>query len=166
MWSRSMDVYLIRHADAVQLDETNPMDDFDRPLTEKGRAQSLHLAQALPARGARIERLFISPLVRAVQTAEPLIAASGLKGDAVVTCDELAPEGRCRKLARRINKSAANAVGLVGHRPDLNMFAAWLIGSKKAQIAMEKGGVILIRVDDEVDKGAGELIWSMPPEWI
>jgi phosphohistidine phosphatase SixA len=46
------------------------------------------------------------------------------------------------------------------------MFAAWLIGSKKAQIAMEKGGVALIRVDDTVDKGAGELIWSMPPEWI
>ena len=162
-----MDVYLIRHADAVQPDEGTPMDDFDRPLTDKGRAQALHLAQALPARGAHIERLFVSPLVRAVETADPLIAAWGLKGDAVVTCDELAPEGRCRKLARRINESPAKVVGLVGHRPDLNMFAAWLIGSKKAQIAMEKGGVALIRTGDEaIDKGSGELIWLLPVDWV
>src|SRR5262245_11280290 len=128
MWRRPMDVYLIRHADAVQPEDVGPIDDFDRPLTELGRSQAQRLATALPARGARIERLFVSPLVRAVQSAEPLIAAWGLQRHAVVTCDELAPEGRCRKLARRINKSPANAVGLVGHRPDLNLFAAWLIG--------------------------------------
>lgn len=162
-----MDVYLIRHADAVQPEHAGGMDDFDRPLTDLGRSQSQHLAQALPNRGAKIERLFVSPLVRAKQTAEPLIAAWNLAGDQVIECDELAPEGRFRKLARRISKYPASAVGLVGHRPDLNEFAAWLIGSKKSQIAMDKGGVALIRVDgDEINKGTGELIWLMPPDWV
>jgi phosphohistidine phosphatase len=162
-----MDVYLIRHAEAVQVEQANGLDDFDRPLTDQGRSQAQHLAQALPARGAKIERLFVSPLVRAKQTAEPLVAAWGLNGDQVIDCDELAPEGRFPKLARRISKHPAASVGLVGHRPDLNEFAAWLIGSKKAQIALDKAGVALIRIDGEkLDKGTGELIWLMLPEWL
>jgi phosphohistidine phosphatase len=162
-----MDVYLIRHADAVQLENAGGTDDFDRPLSDLGRAQSQKLAQSLPGRGVKIERLFVSPLIRAKQTADPLIAGWGLPSDAVIECDELAPEGRFRKLARRINKHSAAAVGLVGHRPDLNEFAAWLIGSKKVQIAMDKGGVALIRIDgDKLDKGAGELIWLLPVKWI
>jgi phosphohistidine phosphatase len=162
-----MDVYLIRHADAVQPTPGASMSDFDRPLTENGRAQALRLATALPSRGARIERLFISPLVRAVQTAEPLIKAWGLRGDAIVSTDELAPGVKCRKLAKRIGDRPATTVGLVGHRPDLNLFAAWLIGSKRAQIALDKAGVALIRVEgDDLDKGAGELIWLLPADWV
>ena len=126
-----MDVYLIRHADAVAHEHSEPVNDFARPLTDVGIAQAQHLANALPARGVRIQRLFFSPLVRARQTAEPLIVAWGLDADSVVECDELSPDCRCRKLARRVNKSAAPVIGLVGHRPDLNEFAGWLIGSKK-----------------------------------
>jgi phosphohistidine phosphatase len=162
-----MDVYLIRHADAVQLEHAGGIDDFDRPLTDLGRSQAQHLAQALPARGATIERLFVSPLVRAKQTAEPLIAAWNLAADAVIECDDLAPDGRFSKLARRINKHPAAAVGLIGHSPDLNEFAGWLIGSKKAQVGFEKAGVALIRVNgDEIEKGEGELIWLLFAAWV
>ena len=160
-----MDVYLIRHAEAVE--PSGDMTDEARPLSDAGRAQAERLATALPARGAQIRRLFVSPTVRTKQTAEPLAAAWGLTGDAVVEADELAPEGRCRKVAKRVNKHPAAAVGLVGHRPDLNELAAWLIGDKLAQIALDKGGVALIRVEgDELEKGAGELIWLLPAAWV
>jgi phosphohistidine phosphatase len=161
-----MDVYLIRHAEAMAPEAAGSLADEDRPLTEAGRAQAQHLAAALPARGARIGRLFVSPTVRTRQTAEPLVAAWGLSADAVIECDELAPDGRIRKLVRRIAKHPAETIGLVGHRPDLNEFAAWLIGSKKVRIAMEKGGVALIRIEgDEMEKGSGELIWLLPEGW-
>jgi phosphohistidine phosphatase len=160
-----MDVYLIRHAEAVERAEN--MADEDRPLTDTGRAHSERLATALPARGATIGRLFVSPTVRTRQTAEPLATGWGLTGDAVVEASELAPEGRCRKVAKRVNKQPASAVGLVGHRPDLNELAAWLIGDKRAQIALDKGGVAFIRLpDNEMDKGAGELIWLLPAAWV
>jgi len=162
-----MDIYLIRHTEAVDPAEAGDMTDFDRPLTETGRTQAHQLAKALPMRGAAIERLFVSPLVRTRQTAEPLIAAWSLAGDAVIESDELAPGGRRRRLAKRLRKQPAATVGLVGHRPDLNRFAAWLIGSKRAQIAMDKGGVALIRTEgEEVEKGAGELIWLLPARWV
>jgi phosphohistidine phosphatase len=162
-----VDIYLIRHAEAVDPEQAADMSDFDRPLTETGRAQAQQLAKALPVRGANIQRLFVSPLVRTRQTAEPLIAAWGLAGDAVVECEELAPGGRRRKLAKRLNQQPASVVGLVGHRPDLNEFAGWLIGDKDVQIALDKGGVALIRTEvDEVEKGAGELIWLLPERWV
>jgi phosphohistidine phosphatase len=161
-----MDVYLIRHAEAIERDQTD-MRDEDRPLTDAGRAQAERLATALPSRGANIQRLFFSPTIRTRQTAEPLIAAWQLTGDAVVETDELAPEGKCRKVAKRVNKQPATIIGFVGHRPDLNELAAWLIGDKSAQIALDKAGVALIRIpDNEMEKGAGELIWLMPAAWV
>ena len=162
-----MDVYLIRHAEAIERDPAGGMADEDRPLTDTGRSQAQHIARRLPGRGAKIERLFVSPTVRTRQTAEPLIAAWGLAADAVVDCPELAPEGKIRKLVKRITKEPATSIGLVGHRPDLNEFAAWLIGNKKARIAIGKGGIALIRVDDEeLTKGSGELIWLVPDGWV
>jgi phosphohistidine phosphatase len=162
-----MDVYLIRHADAVPLGAAGTIDDAGRPLSELGRQQAERLARALPNRGARIARLFVSPLVRTQQTAEPMVAVWGLSGDAVVETEELAPNGRCRKIARRVNSAPANCVGLVGHRPDLNRFAAWLIGDKRSRLALEKAGVALIRVDaGNLENGSGELIWLVPPDWL
>lgn len=162
-WGR-VDIYLIRHAEAV---EKGVLDDFDRPLTDAGRKQAERLAKALPPREAYIQRLFVSPLVRAKQTAEPLVAGWGLKGDAVLECDALAPGSKCRKLARRLAAHPAPTIGLVGHRPDLNEFAAWLIGSRKTQLALDKAGVALVRVEgDEPAKGAGELIWLLPYAWV
>jgi phosphohistidine phosphatase len=162
-----MDLYLIRHAEAVELDPAGSMEDFDRPLTDTGKAQADQLARALPSRGVRIERLLVSPLIRAVQTAEPLIAAWGLPSDSVIDCEEMAPGGRRRKLAKQIAKQTAGAVGLVGHQPDLSEFAAWLIGNKDAQIRLDKAGVALVRVDgDEIKKGAGELVWLLPQGWV
>ena len=161
-----MDVYLIRHAEAVEREQFGDGPDEERPLTDSGRAQAERLAASLPSRGANIHRLFVSPTVRTRQTAEPLIAMWGLSGDAVVDAPELAPEGKPRKVAKRINKQPADVVGLVGHRPDLNELAAWLIGDKLAQIALDKGGVALIRLPtNELEKGAGELIWLMPAAW-
>lgn len=161
-----MDVYLIRHAEAIERDPSE-MPDADRPLTDAGRAHAERLATALPARGGHIQRLFVSPTVRTRQTAEPLIAAWGLSGEAVVESSELAPEGKPRKVAKRVNKQPAEVVGLVGHRPDLNELAAWLIGDKLAQIALDKGGVALIRLPDaELEKGAGELVWLLPAAWV
>jgi phosphohistidine phosphatase len=162
-----MDVYLIRHAEAVEREQFGDRPDEERPLTDAGRAQAERLATALPARGALIQKLFVSPTVRTRQTAEPLVTAWRLAGEAVVEAAELAPEGKPRKVAKRVNKQPAAVVGLVGHRPDLNELAAWLIGDKLAQIALDKGGVALIRLpDNELDKGAGELVWLLPAAWV
>jgi len=60
----------------------------------------------------------------------------------------------------------AEAIGLVGHMPDLGEFAAWLLGSKKVHLGLAKAGVALVRCDGSPIKGNGSLIWMVTPEWL
>lgn len=67
-------LYFVRHGES----EANVLHkvsnrDFKHPLTEKGREQSRALARSL--QGIPLARLFTSPLMRAVQTAEILADA-------------------------------------------------------------------------------------------
>ena len=55
-------------------------------------------------------------------------------------CDDLAPGGKAKKLARFLRKFGGESVGLVGHMPDIGDWAAWLIGSRKAHIDFAKAG--------------------------
>src|SRR6516162_5646924 len=73
--TRPVDLYLIRHADALALGERGITDDADRPLSEKGEAQSKTVAKALHRCGVKLDHLFASPLVRAQQTADLMIKA-------------------------------------------------------------------------------------------
>ena len=56
-------------------------------------------------------------------------------------------------------------VTLVGHNPDISLLAAWLIGSKKAQIELAKAGAAFIRSETGPSKGAGELLWMVTSAW-
>jgi phosphohistidine phosphatase len=106
-----------------------------------------------------------SPLVRARQTAEELLGAWSRPTSEMMECPSLAPGSKPRKLARYLEKLNAAAVVLVGHRPDIEIFTAWLIGSKKARINLEKAGAVLVRCDNEPDKGCGSLMWMVTPAW-
>jgi phosphohistidine phosphatase len=160
-----MDLYLIRHADAVPLGEEGIHDDAERPLTEAGHTQCQALAAALQRRGVRLGVVVTSPLLRARQTAEGLLHHWSDPKPEQRVCEELAPGGRPKKLTRFVIGLGAEAAALVGHQPDLNHFAAWLVGSKKAQIDIAKSGTAFIRCSEEPDKGEGELVWLATPEW-
>ena len=69
-------------------------------------------------------------------------------------------------MSRRLRDLGGDAVALVGHQPDLNDYAALLIGSRKAQIELAKGGVACVSCADDVDKGAGVLLWMLTPQWM
>ena len=48
-----MNLYLIRHAEAADLEPGDERDDSERPLTDAGKAQCAALAAALQARRRR-----------------------------------------------------------------------------------------------------------------
>lgn len=160
-----MDLYIIRHAEAQPLGEGGIEDDADRPLTESGYAQCGRLAAALQRRDVTLERIVTSPLLRARQTAEGLLKNLAPPTPELHTCDHLAPDGKRRKLTRFLVGLGAQSVAIVGHMPDLSIYAGWLIGSKLAQIEIAKAGVACIRFKDEPNKHAGALQWLVTPEW-
>jgi phosphohistidine phosphatase len=161
-----VDLYFIRHAEAVPRGTADVNTDEDRPLTEHGHAQARALSAALQRCKVRLDVLLTSPLLRARQTAEDLLNAWPDPKPELLQCDELAPEARASKLARALRKLRKESVGLVGHMPDLATDVAWLVGSKKAQLDLEKAGVARVVCAEEPDKGSGVLVWLVPPEWF
>ncbi|HZY86276.1 MAG TPA: phosphohistidine phosphatase SixA [Gemmataceae bacterium] len=160
-----MDLYLIRHADAQPLGEGGVEDDEDRPLTAVGQSQCRALAAALQRQKVQLDKLVTSPLLRARQTAEGLALHWTGTPPAQELCDHLAPGGRRRKLTRFLRDLGAESVAVVGHEPDVGAYAAWLIGSKKAQVELAKAGVARVHFDGKPGKGDGVLTWLITPEW-
>jgi phosphohistidine phosphatase len=160
-----MDLYLIRHAEAVPREDTNGVADEDRPLTDAGRDQCRALAAALQAHHVAFQKVVASPLLRARQTAEVLIEHGPAPQPELLTCNALAPGGRAKKITRFLLSVDGDAVALVGHMPDLGEYLGWLVGEKKVGLALAKAGAALVRFDGAPDKGAGELVWLVTPLW-
>ncbi len=160
-----MELFLIRHADALALGERGITNDEERPLSEKGEADAQAAALALQAKGVVLDKLLTSPLLRARQTAEILLRVWSRPELILDTCDCLAPAGKSRKLSKYLLKSGGERLGLVGHMPHLAEYAAWLLGNKKFQIELAKAGVALITCGELPAKGVGTLQWLVTPEW-
>jgi phosphohistidine phosphatase len=161
-----MDIYLVRHAAAVARGADGIATDEERPLSEEGWKQAASLGRVFKKRGIIPEMVVTSPLVRAVQTAKELCTVLELTDRHIETRDELAPDGRPKKLARYLNGLPWQSVILVGHQPDLGSCAGWLLGNKEMQIDFAKGGAAMIRVEGSVTKGGGMLMWLIGPMWI
>jgi phosphohistidine phosphatase len=160
-----MDLYLIRHADAKPLGEDRISEDADRPLTDQGRDEAKLLATVFQRKGVQLGLVVTSPLVRARQTAEGMLAHWNGSPPALTECDEVSPGGKARKLSKFLRDQPADAVAVVGHMPGIVEYAAWLIGNKKAQLDLAKSGIAHIVCPDGPRKGEGTLDWLVTPAW-
>ena len=68
-------ITFLRHAESTGNAENLLQGQMDLPLTEKGRAQARALAQRWQAEGVTFDQAIASPLVRARETAEIVLAA-------------------------------------------------------------------------------------------
>lgn len=161
-----MDLYLIRHADAVPLGEGGITTDEERPLTDKGKDQAKALSLALQKHGIKLAKVFTSPLLRARQTAEEMVSSWQGPAPTLELCVHLAPGGKRKRLAKLLRALPNDSFALVGHQPDIAAFAAWLIGSKKAQLDIAKAGVACISCGIAPKKDSGTLLWLVTPEWL
>lgn len=161
-----MDLFLIRHAEAVAQGNGNIETDAERPLTAEGEEQARQLAAGLQRKGVRFGKVLSSPLLRARQTAERMLKDWASPAPELLVIDELTPGTRFRKLAKTLRGLKEDSIAIVGHQPDLGEWCAWLIGSRKAQIDFAKGGVAYVRCQDRPGKGCGTLEWLVTADWL
>ena len=150
-----MRVTLIRHAEAG---DDAPRDE-SRALTARGRADARRLGRALARRGVRFTTIVTSPLVRAVQTAEIVAAATEFRGRMPAT-DVLVPEASAGDVVAFLAKIAdEKSVALVAHEPILSAVAAALT-RKGRYPALRKAEALRIRLPDGPEAG-GSLRWRV-----
>jgi phosphohistidine phosphatase len=152
---------LVRHGIATERGHANYRDDALRPLTPEGR-------EKMEAAAVGLARLFLpqlvmtSPLVRARQTADIVVVASG--GPKLQTHDGLAT-GDHESVIAAATRSGAERVTLVGHEPLLSEMLSWLLTGSEGRLrsGFKKGGAALVAFDGAPHAGVGELRWAVPP---
>ncbi|QJW97657.1 SixA phosphatase family protein [Frigoriglobus tundricola] len=159
-------LYLIRHAEAVELGSHGAARDFDRPLTPNGRDQARALAHAFVRLNLAVDAVVASPLVRAHQTAVELLTVWQPDGRAV-TCDQLAPERlKPGKLSDFLAAVPGDRVAVVGHMPELGNYVEWLIGASEETVPLAKAAAACVSFKGDPAKAAGKLHWIVPPNWF
>lgn len=127
----SVVLYLVRHAEAAVAEEGQP--DGARALLPRGRRAARELARALRRAGIRFDLLVHSPLLRAVQTAEPLVDLL----DGSTRVEPRLAESPGQDLLPTLE---GESIALVGHQPFLGELAALLLwGFKLIENADDPG---------------------------
>lgn len=127
-----MQVFLVRHADAVD-DAPNdpcrrPNNDATRALTPHGRMQATCLGDRLRWYDCAPTHAWTSPFARAAETAE-LIVSMMTEPVALEQTAALSPHGSTREVVDALGALPPPAIALVvGHEPNLSTIAARLAG--------------------------------------
>jgi phosphohistidine phosphatase len=161
----SLELYLVRHAVAAERGPDYP-DDNLRPLTQQGVTKFARAVAGRRAFGVTLDVVLTSPLQRARDTADLLVAGLRPKPKLVVV-DALAPDHTLAEVLAAVAKVAstgrgASRLALVGHEPDLGAMAAKLLGAR-GTMEFRKGAVCRIDVDRAMPSGPGTLRWFLPP---
>jgi phosphohistidine phosphatase len=167
-----MRLLLVRHAIAVERAAwaLRGRPEGDRPLTDTGRARFRKVAAGLQREVASLDRILVSPLRRAVETAALLGAAYGKVAPDVR--DEIAPGAAAVAspaalagwLATAVSAESAAAVALVGQEPQLSLLAGWLLtGEERSLFDLRKGGACLLELAGPPAAGTARLLWLLEP---
>ncbi len=153
-----MRIILARHGTA---EDSGAQPDPERALVDEGRSQANLLGKVVKATLGVPGAIWSSPLRRAVETAKGAIAAMDLSVEPKLIPD-LGPEGDLDHLAWLVQRSGSDTVMLVGHAPDLGVFAARRMGIA-SDISIAKGGLVIIETGDAT-KPQGRALASLAPD--
>ena len=163
-----MDLYLVRHADAFQKDPDRWRHDGKRPLTPEGEEEFRLAARGLARMVPRADVILSSPARRAWQTAEILSELDSWPAPMPL---EVFAASRRRASPQKAtlalgDYAEAKYVAVVGHKPRLREFAAYLLTGEEdgLEIEIREGGVMCIRFEGAPVPGTGKLRWLLTPK--
>lgn len=148
---------LLRHGIAEDAGPATGYRDEPRRLTAEGVARMRDAARGIATLGVRPDAILSSPLVRCVQTAEIVAAATGQQ---VRTHPALAPGARAGGLLELLaDYPEAGCVLACGHQPDLSLITAELTGGNVVDYRKGTLGVIEL---GQLRPGTGILLGLYP----
>ncbi|WP_411844839.1 histidine phosphatase family protein [Roseibacillus persicicus] len=136
-----MEVILVRHGKAHEVIPGER--DHDRSLTDKGWKQSRAVGKLLKKMDLIPDLVFTSPRVRALETAEGVVTASGAEGEPVVQ-DWLDFDLRPANVVAELGAlpDEITRVVLVGHEPTFSGMVSWLLGAETGYCEVKKAALV------------------------
>ncbi|MBK9323671.1 MAG: phosphohistidine phosphatase SixA [Bdellovibrionaceae bacterium] len=166
-----MDLILMRHgiAEERQVFAKKNLEDHLRPLTLKGRKKIQKISIQLTEWFEHADLIVSSPFVRARQTAE--VVSQIFFDTKVVEAAELVPSSPPQAFKRwlRAHADQHQRIIVVGHEPQLSVFATFLItGEVEPILELKKGGVLCLKVASfkNIAAGTARLTWLLQPHQI
>ena len=160
-----MELYLLRHAIAVEHGAPGFERDSDRVLTPKGAKKMRRIARGMLAMDLSFDVILSSPFARAKQTAE--IVADVFKAHKRLEyTSTLEVGGDPEELVKLIGKKydAAETVLLVGHEPYMSSLISLLLsGDQSVNVTMKKGGLCKLDIDTLHYGQCATLEWLLAP---
>jgi phosphohistidine phosphatase len=160
-----MNLYILRHAIAVDHGTPGFPNDADRPLTAEGERKLERIAEAMEAMDLGIELVLSSPYLRARQTAEGVVEVLKLRKRLELT-DTLTPGGSKQALVELINRHRPRPenVLLVGHEPYLSELISLLVsGEENLCVVLKKGGLCRLTLNALKHGRCAALAWLLTP---
>ena len=161
-----MNLFLLRHAIAVDPGSLSGASDADRPLSPEGKKKMRKIARGMKALDLSFDLILSSPYVRARETAEIVAHEFGsaleftprlaVGGDPAALVAEVAVRGR-----------EMGDVLLVGHEPQLSRLISHLLsGHSGLSVTMKKGGLCKLDVPRLSYARSASLEWLLTPSQL
>ncbi len=151
-----MEVFVLRHGEAAP----SRGRDRDRELTPRGREQVAANIQLSLADLDRVQALWVSPYIRAQQTA--VIAHQYFPKASLRTTELLEPGADICRLCQSLEAAEESSVMLVSHQPLVGTLVNWLCGFPGGHHNMSTASLACI--DAEIlASDLGELRWLRHP---
>ncbi|MEQ4733809.1 MULTISPECIES: phosphohistidine phosphatase SixA [Providencia] len=156
-----MQVYIMRHGDAA----IQAPSDAERPLTQKGKDDSVLMAQWLQNQGIKIDSVLVSPYLRAEQTRQVVSQYLDLPAKSEIL-GQLTPGGNAAFVADHIRDLAvlgANAILVVSHLPLVGYLVSELCPHKEPPMFTTS---TVACVDIDVAHQKSHFEWMLSPSQL
>lgn len=154
-----MNLYLLRHGEA----ESRAHNDPGRQLTARGQREIEQVARQFAVRQLPLERCYVSPYVRAMQTAGHFIKHSGIAVPSEV-CESLIPEIRASAVMQFLAGIREQHVLLVSHNPLLSELNALLTDGNISHMHILGTGELISITVDVIGLGMGRTAFRLLPD--
>lgn len=161
---------ILRHAKSSWDDSS--LDDFSRPLNDRGRKAAAAIGRALRKRGLTFDLVLASPATRVRETLERFAEGYGKRGE--VRFDEriyMASAGTLLAVVRELPDNVVSTL-LVGHNPGLQQLVLMLaggdahdlerVGEKFPTAAVATVELPAVRWSD-IEAGSGQIVALIRP---
>lgn len=156
-----MQIFIMRHGEAA----IDAASDALRPLTERGKRESIEMAEWMTKQGHTTDYVLVSPYLRAQQTLDA-VKADLVLPNKIETDEGLIPGGNPSHIAhylRALGDTGYKNILVISHLPLVGYVVAELCPAVCAPMFSTS---TIACVDFDLSKGTGGLLWQVSPSTL